>query len=537
MPLPINIDDLIHGRTVESERLEFKKGWNPETVIHTICAFANDFNNWGGGYIIVGIDENDGQPLLPPIGLHQNQLDKIQGEVVQLANRISPAYFPICEPYLLIGKHILVLWCPAGENRPYSAPLTLGSGSQKLKYIRIGSHSIQAKGESLRQLDEMAARIPFDDRINHQATIQDLDLATIQAYLQEINSDLFEESRTMSFAELCRIMQIARGSDENIRPVNVGLLFFSKEPERFFSRSWIEVVWHKGETFTEHYFKGQLHKQLRDTLSFIKTNIIAEKVIKHPDRAEADRFYNFPYAAVEEVLANAVYHKSYELHSPIEVQIYSDKILVLSYPAAVPPVTKKVLNNNHVIYSRHYRNRRIGDFLKELQLTEGRATGLPSIHKAMGRNGSPAPIFDTDDSSFFLVTIPVHPMYNGQVSNGATNGATSLLFYNLDSLISFTNGIAIGAINGATIGAKDLINLHIHKRVAELLMVSDSWIDREQLLRVINVTNQTYNRKRYLDPLLEIGWIEMKYPDKLNHPDQGYRITESGKQLLKLITD
>ena len=49
MRLPINIDDVLHGQTVEWERLEFKQGWNPEAVLHTVCAFANDFHNLGGG--------------------------------------------------------------------------------------------------------------------------------------------------------------------------------------------------------------------------------------------------------------------------------------------------------------------------------------------------------------------------------------------------------------------------------------------------------------------------------------------------------
>ncbi|UCH96031.1 MAG: hypothetical protein JSV88_04055 [Candidatus Aminicenantes bacterium] len=55
MPLPINIKELIHGRAVEWERIEFKAGWNPVNTIHTICAFANDISNWGGGYIIIKI--------------------------------------------------------------------------------------------------------------------------------------------------------------------------------------------------------------------------------------------------------------------------------------------------------------------------------------------------------------------------------------------------------------------------------------------------------------------------------------------------
>jgi len=65
--LPINIDELITGRTVEGERLEFKKGWNPEAVIHTLCAFANDFHNLGGSYIVIGIEEKDGRPIREPI--------------------------------------------------------------------------------------------------------------------------------------------------------------------------------------------------------------------------------------------------------------------------------------------------------------------------------------------------------------------------------------------------------------------------------------------------------------------------------------
>ena len=50
MPLPINIHDLLVGKPVEWERLGFKQGWNPEAVLQTLCAFANDFHNLGGGY-------------------------------------------------------------------------------------------------------------------------------------------------------------------------------------------------------------------------------------------------------------------------------------------------------------------------------------------------------------------------------------------------------------------------------------------------------------------------------------------------------
>lgn len=151
-----------------------------------------------------------------------------------MSNKIYPIYFPIIQPYILQQKHILVLWCPAGDNRPYTAPSTLGKGAQRQYYIRLGSRSVVAQGENLRKLIELTARIPFDDRVSNRATIQDFDLGLIQSYLQEIKSELYAESVRMPLADLCGAMYIAKGPDEDLRPVNAGLLFFSKEPERFF---------------------------------------------------------------------------------------------------------------------------------------------------------------------------------------------------------------------------------------------------------------------------------------------------------------
>lgn len=72
MLLPINIEDLLNQRKVESTRIEFKKGWNPVSIYHTICAFANDFDNLGGGYILVGVEEENGVAKRPVTGIPTN---------------------------------------------------------------------------------------------------------------------------------------------------------------------------------------------------------------------------------------------------------------------------------------------------------------------------------------------------------------------------------------------------------------------------------------------------------------------------------
>jgi len=60
MELEMDVEDLLNKRKLESDRIEFKTGWNPDDIYHSVCAFANDYNNDGGGYIVVGVEEENG---------------------------------------------------------------------------------------------------------------------------------------------------------------------------------------------------------------------------------------------------------------------------------------------------------------------------------------------------------------------------------------------------------------------------------------------------------------------------------------------
>lgn len=73
-------------------------------------------------------------------------------------------------------------------------------------------------------------------------------------------------------------------------------------------------------------------------------------------------------------------------------------------------------------------NRRIGDFLKELHLAEGRGTGFPKIRRTLEANGSPGPIFETDEErTYFLTTLYIHPesQVSGQIE-GPVRGPVEL---------------------------------------------------------------------------------------------------------------
>lgn len=304
MPLPININELLKGRVIEWDRLEFKRGWNPEEVVHTICAFANDINNWGGGYIIIGVNEVDGQPSFPPVGLQENQIDKIQKELVELCHKIEPHYLPVTEPVVYEDKRIFIIWVPGGDARPYKAPQTLGERSQKRVYIRQGSVSKPATREEERFLNTISIALPFDDRVNHGATVNDLDKDLMTEFLYEIGSDLYEQAPDIGKEELAQQMQLLKGSKEYLRPINASLLFFNREPHKFFRGAVSEVVLYDdydGIKFSEKTFRGSIFKQIKTLLEYLRSAVLVEKVIKIPGRAEALRIWNYPYEAVEEI--------------------------------------------------------------------------------------------------------------------------------------------------------------------------------------------------------------------------------------------
>lgn len=429
MAVPTNIKTLLSGNVVEWARIEFKETWDPEASLKTICAFANDIDNWGGGYIVIGVKEKDGRPEYPLQGIQAKKVDRYLKDMLNKCKLIQPEYLPIVEVVDYQGAMFIVIWAPGGSVRPYSSPKTMGKDSkERIYYIRKMSGTIAPSEAEKRDLYNLSNNIPFDDRVNHEAELTDLNITLIQSYLKEVGSSLYKESQSMEFADICKSMNIISSLPEYTKPKNVGLMFFCLEPGQFFPYAQIDVVEFPddtGERMTEKIFQGPLHQQLREALLHIRNSLLQEQVIKVDGVAEARRFFNYPYAAIEEALSNAVYHKGYDEREPIEVRIETDRIIIVSHPGADRSISAEGLREFRV-YNRRYRNRRIGEFLKELHLTEGRNTGFQKIRNALKRNGSPEPLFETDEErTYFSVTLYIHPEFKKHQTNDGIKEAMS----------------------------------------------------------------------------------------------------------------
>ncbi len=521
LALPTPVESLLRGHSVEWERLEFKAGWNAEAVLHTICAFANDFHNLGGGYILIGVEEENGRPKLPPKGISENRIDSIQKEILKMGHSaIRPAYHPITAPQRVGDRMVLVIWVPGGETRPYKVRTAIsGKSSEWAWYIRKQSSTVRAGAADERELLSLAATVPFDDRYNQRASIDDLSLKLIEEFLVEVGSSLGDQAAGVTMESLGRRMNIVGGPPESVFPKNIGLMFFNDHPGSFFPATQIDVVWFPdgpgGDRFEEKVFEGPLSKVIRSALEYIQRGYLKEIVVKHPRRAEADRFWNYPYAAVEEAVVNAVYHRSYEIREPVEVRITPEELSVLSYPGPDGSVVIEDLRVGRAV-SRRYRNRRIGEFLKELNLAEGRSTGIPKILKAMSENGSPAPVFEMDgERSYFLTRLPSHPHAPGRTEKTSEK---------------------LGAHDEAHDEAHDASAVNLSGTERRILIACGRGPQKaSELLSTLGYESRTGNFKRSLNRLIDSRILERTLGRAPRSRNQKYRLTDKGRAIASCL--
>ncbi|MCD8197987.1 MAG: putative DNA binding domain-containing protein [Lachnospiraceae bacterium] len=422
MELEIGIEDLLRKSRVESSRIEFKAGWNPDDIYHSVCAaFANDYNNEGGGYILVGVEEKNGVAVRPVKGLPEYMLDDIQKEMIGYNNVISPAYFPRLAPMEVDGKWVLVIIARTGQQRPYKAPdhVTGKKDKKYYYYIRYGTSSARANPEQERELIAMTDQTPFDCKANHKATFDDISPVLLEDHLRKTGSKLAKQVRERGVEAILEEMQLLEGPPELRYIQNVALMMFCEHPEKFFRYTYVQMtVFPEGSIKTpglsEDYpnIIGSVPQMIQATMERFRNLFIREKVIKVPNQMESLRIMNYPYQAIEEAVVNAFYHRDYMSNEPVTIEIEPDCINIMNFPGIDRSISNDTIAKGQRFVSRYYRNRRLGEFLKELDLSEGHSSGIPTIQDELKRNGSPRAEFFTDeDRRAMRIRIPIHPAF------------------------------------------------------------------------------------------------------------------------------
>ena len=510
----------------------------------------------------MGVEEENGMAKRPVKGIPEEEIDKILKDMVGFDAKISPAYLCKASPEVVDGKTILVIWVPTGINRPYSVMESVVAKKSVPKfYVRSKSSTIEAKGEILGEVRELANRVPFDDRGNDAIKIDDISGVRVYEYLKTVGSKLVDEFVRKSLAEILDEMDLLVGPVENQLIKNVAAMMFCDHPEKFFPVTQVDIV-HFPEGSIENpdlmievpKIVGPVPNIINETLSYLRTNVIKQRITKPADTEIAIKAFNYPYQAFEEAVVNALYHRDYREREPVEITIEPTHIEILSYAGPDRSISAEAIREAKKLNARRYRNRRLGDFLKELDLTEGRATGIPTIQRNLKLNGNKPAVIETDDDrTYFLITIPCR---EDMVS-------ASLLIseelwtipHELKQVLGQVSEQVQAIVQQSDIIEKDklgqiLVQVLVQvkrnsKFNSRLVNLTTSIVDALTFLRDENYRANELNDaigfgelkdfKRYiLTPLLGSGYIAMTMPDKPTSSKQEYKLTEKGRMLFNI---
>lgn len=234
------------------------------------------------------------------------------------------------------------------------------------------------------------------------------------------------------------------------------------------------------------------------------------------------KVFNYPYQAFEEAVVNALYHRDYMEREPVEITIEPTHIDILSYAGPDRSISAEAIKEAKKLKARRYRNRRLGDFLKELGLTEGRATGIPTIQKHLKLNGNNPAVIETDDErSYFLLTIPCREGFEEDVDTSTQeewNMPAPLLqvLVQVKPNSKYSNRI-----------------LELISSILDTLILLQSGAHSANDIKNVLEFGEIKNLKRYiLTPLVDLGYITMTIPDKPNSRNQAYKLTDKGIAML-----
>ena len=157
----------------------------------------------------------------------------------------------------------------------------------------------------------------------------------------------------------------------------------------------------------------------------------------------------------------------------------------------------------------------------EGDLAEARSTVVPKIFRSMRQNGSPEPIFESDeDRTWFLVRLPVHE----RASLAETEQDTG----QDKSLINKKNGQDTPQDTPQDVG-------QVSDHVEQLVVVLTGAMSRASIQAALELKDRHHFLASYLKPALKAGLIEMTLPDKPTSRHQRYRRTAQGEALAEQI--
>ncbi len=366
----------------EVDRVERKRNASDDDRIReAICAFANDLpGHRQPGAVFVGVEDDGSCSQLPITDELLRTLGGMRDD-----GAITP--FPVMEVRKceLGGCTVAVVIVQPSDNPPVRY--------RGRTWIRVGPRRAIATPEEERRLVEKRrwGNLPFDAQPVMGSQLADLDLNrfTLEYVPALVSTDTIAQN-TRTVEQQLRALRLI---NESNLPTTTAILMLGKSPQDWFPAA--TITWRRVDgtnltdpTADERTLTGTIPDQLR------RIDELMDAAIPAPIEMGRDvhtRQLGYPLAALQQLVRNAVMHRSYEgTNSPVRITLYADRVEFLSPGGPFGAVTPDVFGQPGYT---DYRNPTLAEALKGYGFVERFGQGFEIVRRTLEENGNPPVAF------------------------------------------------------------------------------------------------------------------------------------------------
>lgn len=402
----------------ESARLEWKENVADERgVVKTLCAFANDIQQVGGGQVICGLKEekNDfGDPVARPVGLDEKRFKEIKNKVLSICHRnVEPPLTPTVEEYPaaddLSRKILIFSVTSSGFAHRYRAK---NEGAQY--YVRVNDRTQPANGLIAKLLEQKKNWPPYLEQTHPDTTTDDIDWYALKEFFGrlELPRPLPEylEPDVQFRGDVRSLVTFPPGGGKRHAPRNYSLLLFGKEPHRFFHGAYaifsVYLGKDKAAARSQRYeLFGPIPALIRNIMQTLQLHMGIE-IDKSSDMlSSSQNRRRYSVSAVQEAIVNAFVHRDYHSHEPVRVTVFSDRIQVANPGGIYNGIRLEQLKEGVVQPS--WRNPSLAWFMVGLNFAQNEGRGIRIIIDETRKVAQKEPVFDIV-GNWFTLDIPAY---------------------------------------------------------------------------------------------------------------------------------
>lgn len=385
----------------ENERIEAKRGSEAgKSLLETVCAFANE-PGLGGGWIVLGLVREE-LALFPSYEVEGvDQPDKLSAD---LASQCRDSFnIPLRVEIVtesIGGKAVVTVFVP--EAAPQQKPVFFKSkGLPAGAFRRIGSTDQRCTEDDMAVFYQDRQQETFDAGIVADASLDDLAPEAIADYRRsraEANPDA-EELRWSDEDLLQSLGAIRRGPDKEWKPTVAGLLLFGKSQalRRCFPTTRVDYIRVPGRDwvpdpdrrFDTLDMRDSLLRLIRRAQAAILDDLPKAFELKEGDLQRQDKPV-IPLRVIREALVNALMHRSYRSHSPVQIIRYANRLEIRNPGFSLKPPDHLGETGSQL------RNPRIAAALYDTRLAETKGSGIRVMRDSMEQAELTPPLFESD---------------------------------------------------------------------------------------------------------------------------------------------